>query len=402
MNWLFLLVLMGAAGFGWAVWRAPSQSSRLPKPITRTSANPSVKSGQVPTSARILTTPLFGQRWVPKRMKFWRRSEQAPDLVMQILILVDADLRAGVSPQAALSGELATAPADYCALTRTACQVTGDVSEALKSDSRTHGEITWSLLSACWVISERYGASLSKMLAHVIGVCRQQRRAEQQLRAQLAAPQAGAKLLAGLPLLGIGLGFMLGANPLAWLFGSISGWVVLAIAIGFEVLGVWWVGRIVRAADATKSRGSEIIRAAPLAAYLIAACAKAGVSLPVAVEASAEALGEPIDGYFSGVVTQLRLGADPAQAWAPLVKLPSLALLAQVMARSAVTGSPIANSLTSVAEAAQDQFSAELERRARVAGVKVVAPLALCFLPAFMLVTVVPIVGSLLPTVLTV
>jgi len=145
-----------------------------------------------------------------------------------------------------------------------------------------------------------------------------------------------------------------------------------------------------------------MIRAAPLAAYLIAACTKAGVSLPVAVEASAEALGEPIDDYLSAVVTQLRLGADPAQAWAPLIKLPSLALLAQVMARSAVTGSPIANSLTSVAEAAQDQFSAELERRARVAGVKAVAPLALCFLPAFMLVTVVPIVGSLLPTVLSV
>jgi pilus assembly protein TadC len=78
----------------------------------------------------------------------------------------------------------------------------------------------------------------------------------------------------------------------------------------------------------------------------------------------------------------------------------NLRLLAKVLLRSSQTGAPVHQSLVSVVEAARDQLASSLEARARSAGVHAVAPLALCFLPAFMLVTVVPIVGSLLPTVL--
>ena len=71
-----------------------------------------------------------------------------------------------------------------------------------------------------------------------------------------------------------------------------------------------------------------------------------------------------------------------------------------MLIRSSQTGAPVQHSLASVVEATNDQLASDLEARARAAGVRAVAPLALCFLPAFMLVTVVPIVGSLLPTVL--
>jgi hypothetical protein len=46
----------------------------------------------------------------------------------------------------------------------------------------------------------------------------------------------------------------------------------------------------------------------------------------------------------------------------------------------------------------RQERAGELELRARAVGVKAVAPLGVCFLPAFVLLAVVPIVGSMLRT----
>lgn len=397
MSWLFVLVAAGAGVAAWFIWRTPGQVARLPGRDRSIGQTTGVFRSHLPAKANS----------EQKAVHFvglgkWRKRNQSRDFIMQALVLLDADLRAGASPQVALSSALNVAPSGYCAHTLAACRGTGEIAAGLQADSREHGEITWALLGSCWAVSERYGASLSTMLRHVLGVCRQQRRAEQQLRAQLAAPQAGAKLLAGLPILGLGLGFLLGANPISWLLGSAVGLAVLVIAICFEGAGLWWVSRIVKKAKDVNDHKSALSRSVPLAAYLVASSAKAGVSLPAALEATARALGEPIGQHLMKVLKKLRLGADPTAAWAPLIEVRELSLLAQVMARSAVTGAAVSDSLLVVAEAAQDELATDSERRARVAGVKVVAPLALCFLPAFLLVTVIPIVGSLLPTVLVV
>ena len=77
----------------------------------------------------------------------------------------------------------------------------------------------------------------------------QQARAE--VTAQLAGPRATAKVLAGLPVVGVILGSGLGASPIAWLVGSFWGWLVLAFGIGLEFLGLWWISRLTNAVESS-------------------------------------------------------------------------------------------------------------------------------------------------------
>ncbi|MDQ1486819.1 MAG: tight adherence protein, partial [Actinomycetota bacterium] len=62
--------------------------------------------------------------------------------------------------------------------------------------------------------------------------------------AALAGPRSTVRLLASLPLLGLLLGTVIGANPLAFLGGSTTGVSCLATAIALDVTGVWWSARI--------------------------------------------------------------------------------------------------------------------------------------------------------------
>ena len=65
------------------------------------------------------------------------------------------------------------------------------------------------------------------------------------------------------------------------------------------------------------------------------------------------------------------------------------------MVRSAASGAPLAGVLARVAEDLRRDRQQVVEVAARAAGVRAVAPLGACFLPAFVLVGVVPVVVSL-------
>ena len=60
----------------------------------------------------------------------------------------------------------------------------------------------------------------------------------------MAGPRATARLLALLPVLGIGFGMLLGGDPLAWLMTSTIGRLCLAGGILLTLAGLWWTGRI--------------------------------------------------------------------------------------------------------------------------------------------------------------
>ncbi len=68
-------------------------------------------------------------------------------------------------------------------------------------------------------------------------------------RVALAGPKASARMLAWLPLLGLGLGSMIGANPFAFLMGSLAGRACLILGLGFETAGVVWVRRLTARAE---------------------------------------------------------------------------------------------------------------------------------------------------------
>ena len=76
--------------------------------------------------------------------------------------------------------------------------------------------------------------------------------AEQDLRAvvagELSAPRATGKVMAVLPGCGVGLGYLLGGEPIGWLLGGPLGWGCLLAGVILASLGVLWIEALARRA----------------------------------------------------------------------------------------------------------------------------------------------------------
>jgi len=121
---------------------------------------------------------------------------------------------------------------------------------------------------------------------------------------------------------------------------------------------------------------------------LLAACLKAGLPVPTAIQA--------VDvKELSQVAELLKLGADPVTAWAAALDLPATALLARAARRTARSGAALARQTAELAERTRSEACDDAEAKAQKAAVAVAAPLALCFLPAFLCLGVAPVVLGL-------
>lgn len=80
-------------------------------------------------------------------------------------------------------------------------------------------------------------------------------------------------------------------------------------------------------------------------------------------------------------------------------QFPNLRSTIRILSRSESTGGPIIEALELELMLNRAQASNEVLQRVRSLSVKCVLPLGLCFLPAFFLLTIVPIVFSLLPNI---
>jgi hypothetical protein len=87
----------------------------------------------------------------------------------------------------------------------------------------------------------------------------------------------------------------------------------------------------------------------------------------------------------------LRLGAPAADAWAELVGDPVLAPVARLARRSADSGIRLATGFEQLAADVRAQLRSAARARAQRAGIWAIAPLGLCFLPAFVCLGIVPV-----------
>lgn len=133
----------------------------------------------------------------------------------------------------------------------------------------------------------------------------------------------------------------------------------------------------------------------PFALDLMVACLRAGLPVGGAVEATASAVDSPVGALLSTVTGRLRLGAGPEEAWTVLRDDPVLSGLAREMTRAALSGAPVADVLTRLADDTVRETRATCSAAARRAGIQVIAPLGLCFLPAFVFLGIIPIVAGL-------
>ena len=94
------------------------------------------------------------------------------------------------------------------------------------------------------------------------------------------------------------------------------------------------------------------------------------------------------------------MGGDPAQAWQAAQGDPAAASFARAAARSAATGAALARTARAESLRVRDALADAAEARAQRAGVLIAAPLGLCFLPAFLVLGVTPVVIGLAGEVL--
>jgi pilus assembly protein TadC len=168
------------------------------------------------------------------------------------------------------------------------------------------------------------------------------------------------------------------------------------VGLAVAVAGPRALGRLEPAA--VRRDRESLITELPLLLDLLAACLAGGASLSRAASAVASALPGPCGRRFAAVVDTLAVGTPPGEAWLALaggsVDDP-LAPTARLLARAGEGGTPVAAAVTRLAADARAASRAAGSQAARRAGVLVVATLGLCFLPAFVLIGIVPVIAGL-------
>jgi len=195
----------------------------------------------------------------------------------------------------------------------------------------------------------------------------------------------GAKVLVaigagGVALLAPGLGLLL---------------VPLLVATGFRTPD------LVVAAEARR-RVEAANRELPQLLDLLAAASSAGLSGQLALRNAVSATEGPLADELGTALRAVDLGArwrDELRAVADRIGLPDLRRAVAALTRSGSLGTSLAESMTQLAAEVREERRAALSERARKAPVKMLFPLVFLVLPAFLLLTVVPVLLTTLQSI---
>lgn len=174
--------------------------------------------------------------------------------------------------------------------------------------------------------------------------------------------------------------------------GGLGGLVAAPIVVRLVGLG--------QARALTRVPG-DAARPVPLVLDLLAAALRSGQPVVTAVSSVAPFAGADLAAQLHQVAGLLRFGADPAMAWAALDD-PTLAPVVRMAVRSAESGMRLARSFELLAAELRDEAKAAAVARAHRAGVWAMAPLGICFLPAFACLGVLPVIVGIAQGVLNV
>jgi Flp pilus assembly protein TadB len=182
-----------------------------------------------------------------------------------------------------------------------------------------------------------------------------------------------------------------------WLLAAAAGTaagLLVGGSTGLVVAGTVTVGgeRLLRRGPpgGREGTGGALLRELPVACDLLGVCLSSGVPVAGAIAAVASAVPAPLSPQLRDVSALYRLGAEPRRAWADVPD--ELAPLGRVLVRAGESGSAVVPALRSLAADSRSAARARTDAAVRRAGVWVLAPLGLCFLPAFLCLGVVPLV----------
>jgi len=251
----------------------------------------------------------------------------------------------------------------------------GDVAAAIRAEcaqapsfgAARHRAVAWGLFAATWTVALRSGAPLAATLQAFAAGIRRAAALHRELTVAFAGPKSTARLVGMLPLVALGFGLILGFDTLHVLTATPIGWGCLVTGFGLMHASRRWSRRLIAAAEPR-----ELVPG--LEAELVAVAMGSGVSVARARELVASALTE----YAPAVIDEADTRAvDAVLDLAGRAGVPTVGLL--------------------LAEAERRRAETDASGRAAVASVAVrlMVPLAVCALPAFMVLGVVPVLVAL-------
>lgn len=179
-----------------------------------------------------------------------RRGVAALAGLAEALRAMAGDLRSGAHPATAAESAAHDAPPDIAPVfgaIAASVRLGGNPDAGLAGVPSGTGSLPVGVLervTTAWSLARRHGLALADIVAAVHRDVATRARLAGTLDARMAGPRASALILAGLPVLGVLLGEAMGAAPLAVLFTTAPGQVLLAVGSGLLLGGVAWTSAI--------------------------------------------------------------------------------------------------------------------------------------------------------------
>jgi Flp pilus assembly protein TadB len=338
-------------------------------------------------------------------------------------------LAIGELPAAALKATAFDAP--LFAPAAAAVTVGGDPVAALRTMAQQPGCDILMRLADSWQVCLRTGMPLGDTVSAVVQNVEREIEYEATREAELATTRTTGRMLAVLPLVGLLMGFAVGADPFAFITGSVFGQWCLLGACCFAGGGLIWTELLgdpdrLHAPEQRKSQRNIVPqltamlpgsrrrnttwhldsvvspseKAAEQAGFaatleLLAAVISAGLPLRSATSIVGEVIAGSLGKRLRGVWALTDIGFGDAAAWRSLQHHSLWGEVARQVAHSADSGAGLSLLLRRAASRHRDKMAANLMVQVRSIGAKAALPLVVCYLPAFLLVGVLPIIGSL-------
>ena len=200
--------------------------------------------------AVLVASAVLGATLVARRRRR-RRDEQrsrAGQTLAGALKTLVGELRVGAHPVRAFAIAAGESDGTVGAALRAVAARAGlgaDVGAGLRAVSgSTLVPVQWDRLAVCWQLAADHGLAMAALIRAAQRDIVERQRFTARVAAGLAGARATAGILAGLPVLGILLGELIGAHPIRFLLGGAAGGWLLVTGTVLVCAGLAWADRI--------------------------------------------------------------------------------------------------------------------------------------------------------------
>lgn len=174
-----------------------------------------------------------------------RQRRRAAAEVSRACALLAAEVRAGRPPESAV--EVVAVDAPVLGAGAEALAIGDDVVRVWRIQAQRPGCGELGALARAWEVSRTYGAPMGPSLDQLAQQLESEADVARTVRGELASAQATGRLMAVLPLVGIGLGYAIGGRPLDFLVHTRVGLACALVATLLGCAGMLWTDALGRA-----------------------------------------------------------------------------------------------------------------------------------------------------------